>query len=40
MTYNERTGLLEGEIEIPDKGTAEKIITKIIWGDSELNPEK
>lgn len=40
MNYNEKTGLLEGSVEIPEKGTVEKIIKKIIWGDSELNPEK
>lgn len=38
MTYNEKTGQLEGEVEIPEKA-AEKIINNIIWGDSPLNPE-
>ena len=41
MQYNPETKQLEGEVEIPEKELFSKnLINFIVWGDSELNPEK
>lgn len=39
MHYNKKTGLLDGEVEIPEKGIADKIMNTIVWGGQEKTPQ-
>ena len=32
MNFNQQTGQLEGTVEIPEKGLADSIMHKIVWG--------
>lgn len=39
MIFNPKTLQLEGEIEVIEKGTANRIINNVIWGNnSQFNP--
>jgi hypothetical protein len=40
MYYNPKTGQLEGEVDIPEKGIAKSIINKIIFGNTIPEQEK
>ena len=40
MAYNKETKMIDDKVEVLEKGTAERIINNVIWGDSEYNPNK